>query len=198
MPTVTISRGIGTRGDEIGHAVAERLGVRCLEKEILHETAAKSNIEVPKFEELYRKPPGLLEKIDIASGAKVYLTLVHRLIRDYADGEGAVLLGRAAHVVLRDRENVFSVRVEAPMALRMARVCADENVRPEVAHDRIAASDRERAYYHQFLYGEEWDSPHLYHAVLNTGMVDVDWAVEQIVWATQHLPRRPTLKEAVD
>ena len=118
------------------------------------------------------------------------LQLVRKAIwREYQAGD-VVIAGRGGQVVLKDCPNVLHVRLVAPMedrihtvreALRQSthRYEADIEVR-RAAQDQILQKDAASADYIKRFYGEEWDSPLLYHLVINTGRMTTEKAVQTI------------------
>jgi len=71
MPIVTISRGAKSGGAALAAALAERLGCRCLSREILTESARKYNIEEELLHAQMSRPPGFC-KIGTRSMAMVF------------------------------------------------------------------------------------------------------------------------------
>ena len=105
-----------------------------------------------------------------------------RFVKDAAE-QGVVILGRNGALILGDIPTALHVQLDAPVKLRIARAAREEGIDEAQATRRQRTEDRVRAemserYYH-------WNPMDLdrYHLVLNTGLLDLDAAVEVIVAA---------------
>jgi len=195
MPIITISRQIGSGGDEIGRAVAERLGLKCVDREVMEEAARLANISEPRFMELYEKKPGFFERLSLIAKAESYVQHIYNAMNSFAKEEGGVvILGRGAHLLIADGPEVLHVRIVAPFALRVENVMETESLDGHTATERVVESDQARAMFHRYLFDEDWDNPLLYDMVINTGTVAVSAAVEIILNAVeQHRHDHPDL-----
>lgn len=101
-----------------------------------------------------------------------------------ADG-GAVILGRAAAVVLGRRPGALHVRLDGPEDARAARGAAWEGVELEAARSHLRDTDTKRARYLHRLYGRDSDDPSLYHVVLDTTVLTVDVCVDVLALAAE-------------
>ena len=113
---ITIARGFGSGGKMIASMVARELGIARHEHDILTMAAAKSGYDRKKFAEADEK----LVKSSLLSALSesfvpndVLFKHQSNVIRELADKESCVIVGKCADYVLRDRENVFSFYIEA-------------------------------------------------------------------------------------
>ena len=74
MPIITVSRGSYSRGKEVAHKVAERLGYECLSREILLEASKEFNVEEVKLERAIQNAPSFLERISF--GKERYIAYI--------------------------------------------------------------------------------------------------------------------------
>jgi cytidylate kinase len=64
MPVVTVSRQLGSRGDEIAAGVAERLSLRFVDREIIHRAASEAGVPQAALAELsYEGQRSLVERV---------------------------------------------------------------------------------------------------------------------------------------
>ena len=90
------------------------------------------------------------------------------IIRNLADQESCVIVGKCADYVLRDRENVVSVYI-------------DMGVTEKVAHATISRTDQYRAdYYAYYTHGNYWTNPVNYDMTLNSEKVGIHDCVRLI------------------
>ena len=176
MTVITLSRELGSRGDDVAVAVAERLGLRLVGREIINraaQNAGAGEVALAELDEL-----GLLGVKPSAASLKRYREKVVEISEAQA-GEGNVLLvGRGGQVVLGGRRDVLHVRITAPADIRCATVRERCKVFADVASARIAASDAARAGYHKRHFGVRWDDESLYDLILNMARLTVGAATD--------------------
>ncbi len=178
MTIITLSRELGSRGDDVAKAVAERLGLRLVGREMINraaQDAGAGEVALAELDEL-----GLLGVKPSAASQKRYRAKIVEIIEAQAAQGDVLLVGRGSQVVLGQRQDVLHVRITAPLALRCATVQERCKVSAEVAAARVAASDAARAAYHKRHFGVRWDDGSLYDLVLNLARLTVPAAVETI------------------
>ena len=113
-----------------------------------------------------------------------YRRETERAIREHATA-GAVVLGRAGALVLRDDERALHVRLDGPVERRIEQAMRIEGVDRETAERRLHDSDRAREAYVRHFYGADARDPKLYHLVIDSTALPLDTVVELIVTATR-------------
>lgn len=176
MTIVTLSRELGSSGDDIAILVAERLGLRLVGREIINRAAQDAGAGEAALAELDEL--GLLGVKPTPAALRLYREKVRAVIEEQARQGDVLLVGRGGQVVLTDRRDVLHVRITAPRELRCAVVATRCSVPPEVAAARVAASDRTRAAFHRRNHGVRWDDPALYDLVVNMARLSVSLAVD--------------------
>ena len=127
---IAISRQFGSGGREIGMMVAERLGIKCYDKELIDMAAEHGDIEYKRLRKLDEKNenPWYHEIVydgnhNVAKGksaAFVLFDLESAVIRNIARSEDAVIVGRCADYILKDNPDAFHIFVHAAPAFRAA------------------------------------------------------------------------------
>lgn len=183
MAVITLSREMGSRGDDIARCVAERLGLRLVGRELINRAAKEAGapeVALAEIDEL-----GLLGVKPSAAALRLYQEKVTAVIRELAAGGDVLLVGRGGQVVLADQPGVLHVRIIAPREMRLALVQARCRVPAEVAAARIEASDAARTGFLKRHFGVRGDEPSLYALVLNLAQMDVATAVDLVCLAAQ-------------
>ena len=183
MPIITLSRELGSRGDDVAVGVAEKLKLRLVGRELLNQTARQAGapeVALAEIDEL-----GLLGVKPSREALQRYRLTVEGVMGALADASNIVLVGRGSQIVLAGRPGVLHVRIIAPRAERVRCVQERCHVSPEAAAARIDASDHARAGYLRRSYGARWDDPALYDLVLNTAHWSVESAVDLLCLAAQ-------------
>ena len=103
-----------------------------------------------------------------------------RVIRELAEKESFVIIGRAADFVLKDFDNVISVNIQAPFDVCTRAIMKRNNVDAREAQRLIVKIDRERAEYYEFHTGNKWNDELNYDLSINTGKISWDKVVKLI------------------
>ena len=117
-----------------------------------------------------------------------YYAAIRGVIRDLAAQGNVVIVGRGAHVILRDVSSVLRVGIVARLEDRVRIIMARERLDEEQAQITIEARDQARALHFSQAFGlDAPDSPELYHLVINTSDVDLDYAADLVIEAESAL-----------
>jgi len=188
MSAITISRQMGSRGDEIAWQVAQQLGWRWVNRELINRSALAAKVPQVALAEIDEL--GLFGLRPSAKEWRAYQSQIEQFIRALADEGGVVIVGRGGQMVLRDHPDVLHVRVIASFEARVSWLQQKEKISVEAAQARLKESLKARAQYLQRSYGVQVDDPALYHLVINTGLMNVSQATDLVVQAFQILTGR--------
>ena len=122
MAVITLSREMGSRGDDIARRVAERLRLRLVGRELITRAAKEAGapeVALAEIDEL-----GLLGVKPNAAALRLYREKVAAVIHELAAEGDVLVVGRAGQVILADQPGVLRVRVTAPHEMRLAQVQA--------------------------------------------------------------------------
>lgn len=205
---VCISRTTAAGGETVGQEVAQRLGFRYVDEQIIEKAAQMAQVEplqVAKAE--YRQPllQRLVDKITLAAGvtgddfkpspiaskgdANDLRTMIRAAIYEVASVGQAVIVAHAASMALADTEGVLRVLVTASTETRISRVAEFERIIRAEAERRIAASDRDRHEYFQRFYNVQEELPTHYDLVVNTDVLTTAQAIAVVLAAAQEPAR---------
>ena len=94
----------------------------------------------------------------------------------------AVFVGRCADYILRDRERVLSIFVNADMDDRIARIMKKNNLSADEAAEQLRKTDKARADYYNYYTFKKWGDPSSYDVLLNSSRLGgVDATAAKIV-----------------
>ena len=188
--TICISHATGAGGTAIGRAVAERLGFRFADEEVISEAAEWAEIDPALVADAERRKPlvsrllggfgGGPERTPSGEVARMVpaeadlRSLIRVVLRSIADRGSVVLVSHAASYALADR-GVLRVLVTASPETRAERV--------EEGAKQIKREDEGRASYLKRFYGVEQELPIHYDLVINTDVLSTDEAAELIATA---------------
>ncbi len=189
IPVITISRQYGAGGREIAGLVAEKLGVKLYDRQIVHIAAAKIGLDDLSEKDLlelenYVKPLSMsflpfrsfgMNMSD--SSQKVFMT-ESAAIRKLAEDGPCVILGRSADYVLRKFENKFSIFICADDEFREAR---GKEVYGGKTLKELDQEDKKRARYYNYYTGQNWGEGQNYDLVVNTSRDSLDKIADAII-----------------
>jgi cytidylate kinase len=190
MTVITLSRELGSRGDDVATGVAARLGLRLVGRELINRAAADAGageVALAELDEL-----GLLGVKPSADSLQRYREKVVEIIREQAAQGDVLLVGRGGQVALGRRRGTLHVRITAPVEARYAAVRARCGVSAEVAAARVTASDAARSGYHRRHFNVRWDDESLYDVIINMGRLTVPTAVDIVCAAAEALALNAT------
>jgi CMP/dCMP kinase len=166
MCTITISRQLGSLGDEVAQAVAERLHYKVISRELINQAAIRCG--APEMALAMIDDLGLLSIRPSARARRAFIETIDKVVKELDDEGGVVIVGRAGQMILRGRPNVLHVKVIAPSELRAERIASQLGIPLDAAHAQITASDKTRRTYLRRYYHARWDDPELYDLIVNT------------------------------
>ena len=194
---VTFARGFGTGGKEIASMLANDLGIHCYENRILTLASQMSGLDEKLFldiNERIRNNRGFTGFLKGLPRSRQYIARNEKfvsddrlfeyqsqIIRNLADQESCVIVGKCADYVLKGRKNVVSIYIEAPRAFCLERTMQRMKVSADVAAATIENTDKYRAdYYKYYTKGNYWTNPVNYDMTLNSEKVGITGCVKMI------------------
>lgn len=182
----TISRQHGSGGREVGRQLAERLGVKVYDQELLNEAAKNSGYSKELFEYNDEKATNsFLYALYMGSRYTQELPLNHRLfmaqfetIQKLAQEGPCVFVGRCADYALKDFENTVNAFVFADLEYRQKRVRDVYGVERKLVKSAISRVDKQRANYYNFYTDKDWSKADSYEICLDTSAVGIEGVVD--------------------
>ena len=110
-----------------------------------------------------------------------YQLLITTLVQEYGDTGNSVIVGRASQIILANRDDVVHVRILAPLEHRCEQVMRSMDVDADTALELVQQHDRWRELYLKNYHNADWNDLLLYHFSINSGLVEIDEAVDMIV-----------------
>ena len=166
MSVITISRQLGSLGDEVAHAVADKLDYQIIGRDLINQAAVRAN--VPEVALAAIDDLGLLDLHPPPESIHAYQNSISEIMHELAAVGNVVIVGRAGQVILRDNPQVLHVKVIAPERMRFQRVAQQQNTTLECAQAQVLTSDKTRKNYLNKYYQVRWDDPQLYDLIVNT------------------------------
>lgn len=193
---LTLTRTCGSGATIIGQMLAEEYGIGFYDKKILRMASDDSGIseelfagadETMKRSLLYNVtkkiyngeviPP---ESPDYTKNDNLF-AFQAKILKELAERESFVCIGRAADFVLKDYPNVVSIFVYAPFEKCVQVEMERLSMSRKEAEKHITDMDKYRRAYYRYHTGKEWQDPYNYDLCLNTGELSYRQCVEIVV-----------------
>ena len=193
---ITISRQYGSGGKTIAAMLAQKLGVNFYSRDILKMASEDSGINEELFgmsDEKIRRagwlrtlshpyegkllPP---EDKEFVSDDNLF-NYQAKVIKDLAQKESCVIVGRCADYALADYPNTLSVFITASDEERIARLKDLYKVDDAKAKDIMVKTDKKRSSYYNYYSSKRWGDAKSYDLCLSSTALGVDGAVDMIL-----------------
>ncbi len=190
---ITIGRQFGSGGRSIGEKLAEKLGVNFYDKELISLAAKQSGMSPEVFKDvdekaansllyslsmgMYSFGSGFPTMGDLPVNDKLYL-LQHKIIKEIAEKESCVIVGRCADYVLRNDPNCVNIFIHANMAFRKEQSIKKHGIDAARAEHIINKTDKNRANYYSFYSGQKWGKAENYDLCIDSSKLSEDKIVD--------------------
>lgn len=179
MSAITISRQMGSQGDEVAVQIAQRLGWRLVGRALINQAAKAAGVPYMALADIDEL--GLLSLRPSQKEWRAYQSQVERIICELVSQGDVVIVGRGSQMVLRERPDVLHVRIIASLEVRVQWLQQEKHLAAEAARATLEASANARARYLRRGYGVRVDDPTLYHLIINTGLLSLPQAVNVVL-----------------
>src|SRR5437899_3355273 len=172
MAIIVISHQMGAGGPEIGMALAQRLGYRYVNQELLLDAARRYGLAEEKLSHLEESKPTLFERFDTET--RHHITVLQTTQFEFAEKDDAVLMRGGGQWLLRGVPHALRVRLVAPFEHRVKQwikrtaEMTGETPNQRAATDFVRRDDSEKAGRMRYLYEVDIADPMLYELIINT------------------------------
>lgn len=192
---ITIGRECGSGGRHIGKKLAEELGVKCYDKELIDVAVKKSGLCKEIFETHDEKPTSSFlyslvmdtYSLGYASSAYMDMPLNHKVflaqfdtIKHIAEEESCVIIGRCADYALAEFPNVVSVFITADEDVKIQTLMDRHDMTEAQAKSFMVKTDKKRASYYNYYSNKRWGDSKSYDLCINSSKVGMDGAIRII------------------
>lgn len=193
MAIIVISHQMGAGGPEVGMALAQRLGYRYVNQELLLDAARRYGLAEERLSHLDESKPTLFERFDTET--RQHITVLQTTLLEFAELDNAVLMRGGGQWLLRGVPHALRVRIIAPFEHRVKQwikrtaEMTGETPNQRAAADFVRRDDAEKSGRMKYLYEVDVADPTLYELIVNTEKLRHDAVVEVL----ERLVRRPEM-----
>jgi cytidylate kinase len=186
MAIITISRSSFSKGHEIAEKVAEKLGYRCISRNVLLEASEEFNIPEVKLVRALHDAPSILDSF--THGKERYVAFIRQAFLEQVRDDNVVYHGLAGHFFVEGVRHVLKIRIFTDFEERIVREMETERVSRETAIQTLRKDDEERRRWSMALYGVDTVDASLYDMVIHLFKIHVDDAVDVICHTARLAP----------
>lgn len=202
--TICISHATGAGGVEVGRLVADRLGLRYADQDVIAEAADWAGLDPAFVANAERRKPlvaRIFGEIGTQSAPRLptrdasralpsdadLRELITSAVRSVAREGGVVIVAHAASFAIAPAE-ALRVFVTASASTRVQRLARERGIAAGDAESTLRAEDAGRADYLKRFYGVEQELPSHYDVVVNTDVLEPVDAAAVVIEAVECIP----------
>jgi len=194
---ITISRQIGSLGDEIARATADTLGYQYIEKLQISKILSMLGFSISDIDKYDEKKPSVWQTLSIQK--ELFAHYIRAAVYELAALKNVVIVGRGGQVILKDIPGTLHIKVIAPYATRVSRLMEQREYEENKVQKIIRQRDRDSSGYLHTYFDANWDDSNLYDLVINTRAMTTNKSVEMIACAvdTDNIKESPQKPEVL-
>jgi hypothetical protein len=191
---LTIGRQLGSGGRHIGEQLASRLGIAFYDKELIQIASQESGLGKEFFEKVDEKKSHSLfggqfpllgtwtdeyYSTNYLSNENLF-QIQSDVIRELAEKQSAVFVGRCADYVLKDHPRCLNIFISAHIQDRIKRIAELQHISEKKALDMIEKTDKKRASYYNYYSNKIWGNAGSYDLCVNSSFWSIDLTISFI------------------
>lgn len=191
---INIGRQFGSGGRIIGEKLSTLMNIQFFDKELILIASQESGLGKEFFENFDEKSShsifgglfGLRGAFSDEMAPNNFLNnetlfkIQSDVIRDLAEKQSCIFVGRCADYVLKDHPHCLNLFVSADIDDRIKRIAEKENLPENKAKELIEKTDKKRASYYNYYSNKVWGAASSYHLCINSSFLGIDESVDFI------------------
>ena len=187
---INIGRQFGGGGLGVADELGKRLGIPVYDKELITKAAQESGFSAEFFEQTDEKKSFFSLSTFFGSGYGVtedfisdrgLFKIQSQTIEHVAEQGSAVIVGRCADYILRERKNTLNVFLTSPDEIRAKRISERKGISIEEAVKLIEEKDKKRAEYYNYYTFGNWGVASNYDLCIDSSILGIEGTAEFII-----------------
>ena len=191
---ICIGRQLGSGGYVIGQKIAQELGFKFYDSELIYAAADRSGYSKDLFEKSDEERSAIrsfftncfpfLGNADFYGNPvneEALFSILSQTIQELSEQENCLFVGRCAEYILRHHPNMTSIFISANMPDRIKRIAEKRGVSEERAKHLAHHNDKSRATFHDFYSNNQWGHAATYNLCINSSVLGIDATTELII-----------------
>ena len=181
---ITVSREYGSGGRYVGRLIADILGIKFYDKDIITKISEETGLS-EEYIENNEESRDLLDALNNGyysgfNNADELFIKESEFIKEIAEKESCVIIGRCADFILKDKENVINVFIYSDMNGKIARAKKHYGLSGEKVEKEIKRINKLRANHYKYYTDRQWDDYSNYDLAINSDLLGVEKTAEVI------------------
>lgn len=184
---VAIGREFGAQGCDIAEKLAEKLGVKLYDRQLVEKAAKKLEMDehtVQKADEVSAKD---IEGLKTTYGVGNFylstqvLDAQADIIERVAQNESCIIMGRCADYILKDRDDCLKIYIYAPFDVRTKHIAEKYDMSMFSAKRLVRQMDEKRDTYYKYVTGNRRGEHDGKDAMFDSSIMGVDGTVDMLL-----------------
>ena len=181
---ITIAREYGSGGRYIGKLVAEKLGIKLYDKNIIEKMSEETGLSEEYIKDNEQKRT-VFDNFNngyyagLNNSDELFIQ-ESNLIKELADKESCVIVGRCADFILKDKRNVLKIFVSSSMENKIKRATEFYHMDENKAAKEIDRINKLRSNHYEYYTERGWENPSNYDICVNSDSIGIDNVVDLI------------------
>ncbi len=199
MATITISREFGAGGQTLGRHIADELGYTLVDEDLIERLAQEANVSPNWVRSIENEAGGRLLRYISGLGpfrksyvervteqrkgyidGHIYVDLLQKIITSIAEEGNSVIVGRGGQYILWNHPDAIHLQMVADLEDRIRFMEKNYNLSRKQAALVVDKQSKRRKNLYRYFGREDYDSPKLYHLVLNMSKLNMDDATRAV------------------
>lgn len=177
---ITIAREYGSGGRYVGKLLAEKLGLKLYDKNLISVVSGESGLSASYIEKNEQNIHGnLLSSFNtqyynnLSNDDNLFIA-ESKAIKEIAEKGGCVIIGRCANYILRDNKNVFNIFLYSDDENKIKRAVKFYGVNEKNALNEINKINKSREKHYSYYTGRKWRDFSDYDIAVNVDTYGVE------------------------
>lgn len=171
MAIITIARELATLGEELSNELVRMTGYKLIDREYVEKRLGDFGLGPEKRQKYDEKKPGLWASL--SQERDDYLHYLKTILYEESQGGDCIIIGRGGGYILRGLANLATIRITAPVAVRIERIKHLHGCEERRALQILEQSDHDRIGFQKYFFASDWRDSREYGLVINTGELSV-------------------------
>ncbi|QRN84718.1 cytidylate kinase family protein [Clostridia bacterium] len=168
---MTISRTLGSYGDEIAKKLSQILSIPIIDKET---TYAEWLPEVTDEHAVHMLRSSYAFYHHAFNQEDTYKDYIANRLRSTLSTGPKIFLGMGSQVIFKDYPSTVHIRINAPFSVRLERMQESWHLSTDKATANLLESDSRRKKFIRKVHGQDWEDEFLYDLKINTTKIGID------------------------
>lgn len=181
---ITIAREYGSGGRYIGRLIADKLGIKFYDKDFVTTLSEQTGLSEEYIEnnEQRRNTLDALNNgyyFNLSNSDELFVK-ESKLIKELAEKESCVIIGRCSDFILKDNEDTINIFVYSNMEDKIKRVVERYGLNQKDAEKEIKNIDKQRSNHYKHYTGKKWGENQNYDLCINSDALGVEKSADLI------------------